>query len=328
MDGHPARRRVWSRGSGLTVGEYLEGWLATKAALRASSRAAYRRHIDLYLKPGLGHLNLAELCPEDIDVMFEEIQYRNARRGRKVGPTTLRRIYATLHSALNGAVLRGYLDRNPASVVELPPAHRGVRPTWSSDQVVHFLQTTADDPLHLAYRLLLVTGLRRGELAGLCWGDVDLDNGTLTVRTTLINVAGDLVTGPPKSRRGIRTIPLDSRTIAEFRRFKEKQGPHDPLAIGPVRVVFTDPHGHQMDPVYFSRHFATLRRRHGLPMITLHDLRHTSASLGLDSGESLLEVSRRLGHSSIAITADTYAHIPPATARASSDRLARRLDHT
>ena len=177
------------------------------------------------------------------------------------------------------------------------------------------------------YRLLILTGLRRGEAVGLQWGDLDLTAGRLTVRRQVTSVNGDLVVGPPKSKAGARTIALDATTLAGLRQHQRHAQLQHPPGAGAFlsTPVFNAVDGSPLQPAYVSRHFTTLIRRHGLPVIRLHDLRHTSASIGLAGGESLLEVSRRLGHSSITITADTYAHVTPATAHASAQRLADQL---
>jgi integrase len=177
--------------------------------------------------------------------------------------------------------------------------------------------------------LLLLGGLRRGEAVGLQWRDLDLDTGTLTVNRQVISFDGELIVGPPKSDAGHRTVPLDRATRDQLRlrqRRSRIRWAWEPDESFVSRFVFTRSDGGCYQPGYVSRHFTTLVNRHGLPRIRLHDLRHTSASLGLEGGESLLEVSRRLGHSSIGITADTYAHVSANTARESTERLAALID--
>ena len=181
----------------------------------------------------------------------------------------------------------------------------------------------------MLYRLLVLTGLRRGEAVGLRWSDLDLAGGTLTVHRQVVSVAGELIIGPPKSEAGRRTVALDQGTV-ELLRLRHRR---DRIAHWASTdedfddtLVFRRSDGQGIHPAYVSRHFTTLVTRHGLPPIRLHDLRHTSASIGLAGGESLLEVSRRLGHSSITITADTYSHVSPATAAESAKRLANLID--
>ena len=167
------------------------------------------------------------------------------------------------------------------------------------------------------FRLLLLGGLRRGEALGLRWRDVDLDNRLITVRQQIVQVGGELVINPPKSRRGLRTVSVDPTTLAS--------AGTPGLLRSAEGLVFSGTDGAPLSPALVSRRFERLVAELGLPRIRLHDLRHTSASLGLAAGESLVEVSRRLGHSSVAITGDIYSHLDPTLTRASADRLARLL---
>jgi len=138
------------------------------------------------------------------------------------------------------------------------------------------------------------------------WCDVDLERGLLRIEQSTVWVASTTVTGSPKSAAGVRTVAIDALTMRLLhwhgcqQRLERTQPPR---GTGRTDLVFTDPNGGALDPAYASRHFDRLVARHGLPRIRLHDLRHTSASMGLASGESLVEVSRRLGHSSITVTA-------------------------
>jgi integrase len=165
-------------------------------------------------------------------------------------------------------------------------------------------------------------------VVALRWSDVDLEAGLLRVEQSAVGVAGESVIGPPKSSSGIRTVAIDAETARRLSWHACRQRLEAHGATGAARnpeLVFTQADGTPLDPTYVSRHFDRLIRTHGLRRIRLHDLRHTSASLGLASGESLLEVSRRLGHSSISVTADIYSHISPEVARESAERRARHI---
>jgi integrase len=165
-------------------------------------------------------------------------------------------------------------------------------------------------------------------VVALRWVDVDLNQGSLRIERSAVVVSGRSVTGPTKSAAGARTVAIDDDTARRlhWHHCRQRLDALNPTASStPPDLVFTTVEGLPLDPAYVSRHFDQLVAQHGLPRIRLHDLRHTSASIGLASGESLLEVSRRLGHSSITVTADIYAHISPVVARESADRLARHV---
>jgi integrase len=309
----------------MTVGKYLPEWLEGKQALRPSTRASYDSHIRLYLVPYLGHIALAELRAEDIERMYREIMVRNSGRTRMVSPATTRRIHATLTSALSTAERRGLVQRNAAATVELARAPKASARAWTSAEFAKFLELVAEDRLHLLFLLLGMRGLRRGEVVGLRWRDVDLHARSLRIEQSAVSVNGQTVLGPPKSSSGVRTVAIDGQTAAKLHWHGCQQQLENRDRIGtPVlsELVFTDTEGGALDPTFVSRHFDRLVKKHGLPRIRLHDLRHTSASIGLASGETLLEVSRRLGHSSISVTADIYSHIAPLVASESAERLA------
>ena len=195
-----------------TVECYLRGWLAGKQSLRPSTRLAYQIHLDRYLVPHLGPLPLTGLRARHIEQMYRDIAGSDQGDGRPLSVATLRRIHATLTSALNTAVRRGELDRNPAATVELPPAARSRATAWSADELHRFLMLTQDDRLHLLYLLLGLVGLRRGEAVALRWCDLDLNQGLLCVERSAVQVRGVAVVGPPKSSAGARTVVLDDET--------------------------------------------------------------------------------------------------------------------
>jgi integrase len=312
----------------LTMATYLPAWLEGKQTLRPSTRLAYGTHLRLYLLPHLGHLRVGDVRAHHIEEMYRQIVVENKARERPVGTATLHRVHATLMSALNVAVRRGLLRRNPASTVELPTA-RPTRPKlWSLAQLVAFLDAITDDQLHPLYTLLALRGLRRGEALGLRWSDVDWQQRTINIRQQIVAVGTNVVVGPPKTHAGIRTIAI-SEDLARLLRDHKRRGGAERLHAGPgwtdSGLVFTRPDGTALPPAYVSRHFQRLAAAQGLPAIRLHDLRHLSATLGLASGESIKEVSARLGHSSIQITGDVYAQVAPEMAHASAERLAQHL---
>jgi integrase len=323
------RRSVVADDEPATVGGYLDAWLTAKQSLRDSTKQSYALHVRRYLTPHLGDLPLTELRPVHVERMYRLIVTGDGEdRGQPLSVATLRRIHATLTSALNTAVRRGLIERNPAATVELPPVRRPKVVTWTAEDLGRFLDATKQDRLHLLYLLLGLVGLRRGEVVALRWTDLDLNRGLLRIERAAVKVAGRAVIGPPKSASGERTVAVDDETCRRLQWHRARQRLETLRATGAIttpELVFTTPAGAPLDPTYVSRHFDRLITRHGLPRSRLHDLRHTSASIGLASGESLLEVSRRLGHSSISLTADTYSHISPLVAKESAERLAQQV---
>ena len=305
----------------ITVAEYLDGWLAAKQTIRATTRMSYQQHINDYLRPHLGRILLVNLRVGLIEDMYAAIRSQG-----NLSNSSIRRLHATLRGALNTAVRRNLIPVNPATHVELAPSTKHAVEVWSPTQVRQFLDANQDERLIALFHLLALRGLRRGEALGLRWEDLDLDQKVLRVAQQLVEVGTELVFGPPKTKTGTRTVSLDDTTVAVLRAHRARQSA-ERLAFGQGWIdnglVFTREDGTPVRPNHATSHFPLMITKAGLPKIRLHDLRHTSASLGLQSGESLKEVSDRLGHSSIVITADTYAHIAPELAQESADRVAR-----
>lgn len=306
-----------------TVSQYLNRWLSSRRALRATTVRCYESHIRLHLNPHLGHLPLKGLTHAHVDVMYDDL----FAVGR-LSTASVTRVHATLMSALNAAVRAGLIDRNPAALVELPRAVRREHTVWEPSELMTFLDANIDDPHHALFALLGLRGLRRGEALALRWADIDLDAKQLKVTRQLSHYRGVVTFGPRKSNAGNRVVAIDewlARILYLHGCQQRLTGKINDWTPDDHSLVFTDEQGDPLNPIGVTRHFDHLVRESGLPRIRLHDLRHTSATIGLASGESLLEVSRRLGHSSIGITADLYSEVSTEAAKAAADRMATYL---
>lgn len=310
----------------LTVQEYLETWLTSKHALKPTTMALYTEFTTNYLVPHLGQIRLLELRAHHLDPMYANITV--GVRGRPLSPSTIRRIHGVLRSALNTAVKRRLIPYNPAEHIELAPENPKRPKPWTPEQSQAFLHHIAQDRLANLYHLMLVTGMRRGETVGLRWEDVDLDGECLFVIQQITDVNGRSMVSTPKTRRGQRLIPIDAETVAMLRRQRETQN-LERVAWGPAwneaGLIFTREDGRPLRPEYATRHFQALALKAGLPVIRLHDLRHTNASLALSAGVDLKVVSERLGHSQLAITADLYTHVNRGLGKAAAEQIARAL---
>jgi len=335
-------------GPGLATGEWLGRWLASRVSLRPSTRRGYAAHVRGYLVPYLGAIPLAALTAGDVQAMFTAIARDETALGRPVSAATLHRVHATLRAALNGAVRAGLIAVNPGRWPELPRATRprpqvwtpaltqrwereGWRPTvgvWTAAQTAEFLRQVRGHRLYALFHLVALRGLRRGEAAGLAWSDLDLDAGTLSVSGQLQQVGGRLAVAPPKSDAGRRVIALDRTTIAALREHKARQEAERDAAAGKwteTGYVFTTLVGKPVGPDRLTRLFRKLVTASGLPPVTLHGLRHGAATLALAAGTDLKVVQDQLGHSTIALTADTYTSVLPETASAAAERTAALL---
>ncbi len=304
----------------VTVGQYLETWLDGKHALKPKTVSLYRDMTTNYLIPNLGQVRLLELRAHHLDRMY--VNVASGRRGRLLSPSTIRRIHAVLRSALNTAVKRRLIPYSPAEHIELAPENPKRPKPWTAAQCWDFLERITDDRLADLYRLILVTGMRRGEAIGLRWEDVDLDHTCLCIVQQITEVRGKSVVGTPKTKRGTRVVPIDASTATMLSRRKAAQD-LERIAWGQAwnatGLVFTREDGRPLRPEYATRHFQALAQTAGLPTIRLHDLRHVNASLALAAGVQMKVVSERLGHSQISVTADLYTHVVETVARAAAD---------
>ncbi len=315
--------------SSTTVGEYLETWLQAKHSLKPTTVSLYGDLTKNYLVPHLGKIRLLDLRAHHLDRMYSATTVGKA--GRPLSASTIRRIHGVLRSALNTAVKRRLIPYNPANHIELAAeSHRRAKP-WTAEECQEFLAKCADDRLTDLYRLMIVTGLRRGETVGLRWEDVDLDDECLFVIQQITDVNGHSIVSSPKTKRGQRLVQLDPDTVETLRRHREAQE-LERLAWGAAwnddGMVFTREDGRALRPEYVTRHFQELTKKVRLRAIRVHDLRHTSASLALAAGVDLKVVSERLGHSQLAITADLYTHVNRKLGKAAAQQIADVLRPT
>ncbi len=302
----------------VTVASYLtERWLPTKRAqLRASTFDSYRRTIDRHVIPAIGRIPLQKLTPEDLDSLYAKLA-EGAEGRRGLAPKTIHSIHEMLHKALSDAERKGTVTRNVAALADPPKrasASKHPMRVWDAEQLRTFLDGIGDHRLHPAYYLAANTGMRRGEILGLRWRDVDLDARRLSIHQAVISVAYALQIADVKTGTSRRTIDLDPRTSAVLRSWRKRQL-EERLALGEAHqdhgLVFARPEGTPIHPDLFSKTFDRLVARSGLPAIRLHDLRHGHASLLLKSRVPVKVVSERLGHATPAFTMTVYQHVLP-----------------
>ena len=313
-----------------TAAEFLDEWLkAVRSTIRHSTWDSYRSNVEAHIVPRLGAIPLRHLGPERLNAFYAELLEDGRSDGEGgLSTRTVRYVHMILRRALKDAVRWGKLARNPADLAD-PPRPKGTQMlVWTSEQVRSFLGHVEEDRLFACYLLAATTGMRRGELLGLRWEDIDLEAGRLQVRATRVVVDKDVVESEPKTRRSRRSISLDAGTVAALRSHRASQL-SERLAWGPgyqdSGLVFTREDGAPIHPQSLSWSFRHRVKRAGLPLIRFHDLRHTYATLALSAGVHPKIVSERLGHSSIAITLDTYSHVIPALAEQEANRVASMI---
>ncbi len=295
----------------LTLRQHLDQWHESGKATRAESTSRlYEGLIRLHIGPRIGHVRLVEVAPAHL----ANLQAQLERDG--LSPRRREQVHVLLHVALAQTVKWGQLLRNPLDSVDRPRAPRKPIKTWTREQSMAFLAAVAGDRLEALYVLALTTGMRRGELLGLQWSDLDLDRGNISVRRSVGLNGGKVVIGETKTGRG-RRIALSTLALSALKKIKRTG-----------QWIFATRVGTPFSPRNVTRHFFDVIEKLGeadppvnLPRIRFHDLRHTSATLLLESGTHPKIVQERLGHASIRITLDTYAHATPTMQTEAAERM-------
>jgi integrase len=294
-----------------TVGEFFTRWLpAIEHTVRPSTFASYAMNIRTHVVPALGGTVLQEIGPEALNAFYSKL----LKGG--LSPSTVAYIHVIVHSALDDAMRWGSVVRNVSTLAN-PPRRQSAKAAmraWTKEDVSGFLTSLEGDRLYPVFLLAATTGMRRGELLGLKWGDVDLEASRAALQETRIVINHLPTASKPKREDSRRSVPLAPETVAALRAWRARQA-EERLAGGPeyatTDFVFTEPKGEPLHPAAVSKAFLSRLRKAGLRRIRLHDVRHTFATLALQAGVPLKVVSEILGHKDITITANLYQHVTP-----------------
>lgn len=309
--------------SRVKFGQWLDEWLdgrEQRGDIKRTTLDNYRRYVEADIKPSaLGRLRLTDIKRADVRRFIDAL----IADGR--GATTVRRIIAVVQGALTAAMHDDIIAANPARSVRLPVVEAREFEPWSPEQMGVFLEYASRHRLGALFEIAVLTGLRRAELLGLRWRDVDLIRRELTVRTTRVQAAREIVENSPKTSSGRRVVELPDWAVGVLVAWQIAQEA-DRERCGTLwegtDYVFTYENGTPLRPQYVTRLFDTLRTGAGLPRLTLHGLRHWHLTTMIDVGAGIAVVSKRGGHSSISITSDIYLHRVPDAARLAAERVA------
>ncbi|MFJ6778416.1 tyrosine-type recombinase/integrase [Streptomyces yangpuensis] len=347
------RQGIPAATSTMALGDYLTYWLAAIAPnrLKPATLNSYEGLSRLYIRPALGKKRLNRLSPSDVRLFLATFKagclccMRGADAARakedrtccsvgrccKRSPSarTVQYVHAVLRSALQQAMREELIARNVAKIVETPTVKREEVHPLDAGEARLLLKTARPHRLYALWLLLVSTGLRRGEVLGLTWADVDLTGGQLRVRRNLQRIKRELLFGTPKTARSIRTVSLPRRCVDALKAHRDQQEKErkvagekwKPLAHQPNGLIFTTSTGRATDPRSLNRMLTILCAKAKVRRVRVHDLRHTCASLLLAQGVDARTIMETLGHSTITMTLDTYAHVMQTTLRAAADRM-------
>ena len=292
--------------SRMTLGDWMDIWLeeCAEPAIRPSTMKGYRHYAKDNIQPYLGHKQICKVTTADIQSLYRKLQKEGAIDGGPLAGTTVRRIHSVLHQALEVAVYRHLIVKNPCNDVTLPRKVTTVKTILNDTQLERFMEVIkADEHWHDFFYLEITTGLRQGELCGLMWTDFDEKKGTLTVRRTLHRKdGGGYYVGDTKTGAGRRIITLPPSTV-QLLSERKKKSISQWIFHNPIRPE---------DPVMPNsgyKRMKKLMKEAGLPNMRFHDLRHTFATHALTSGVDAKTLSGILGHTKTSFTLDTYTHV-------------------
>lgn len=293
-----------------TVGQWMDVWFENyvKIKVRPSSHQTYRGYIENHIKPNIGSIPLNKLTSLELQKLYKKLlgngrveRIESKKQPKGLSAKTVRNINQIIASALNLAIEHRLILTNPANACALPRLEHREMKTLPVEQLTSFLREAKESGVFEMYYIELATGLRRGELLGLKWSDIDLEHGSLRVQRQIARIDGEIVEAPLKTKNAYRTLPLSADAIDVLKAQKKK--------CGTSQYVFPSPTGGPISPDSILHMLHRVLKRAGLPKVRFHDLRHTFATLALQNGVDIKTVSGMLGHFSAGFTLDTYAHV-------------------
>lgn len=312
--------------NGLTVADFFTHWLADTIKVRTRPRTheAYSGLVRLHVIPTLGAIKLQQLSPLHVQKLLREKQEDG------LSANTVRRIRDVIRNGLSDALRWELVARNVAKQASTPRVAQREMVIWTVDEARTFLESIRQEPLEAAFVIALATGLRRGEIVGLRWQDIDLERQTLTVSGAVQRITGrGLVRSDPKTNGSRRTLPVAGLVIDAFRRRHTHQELQRAFAGERWRetgFVFTSQVGTAIDPRKLLTTFHALAARANVPVTRFHDQRHFFATAHLEDGTNIRIVQEALGHSAVTTTLAIYSHVTSQVHRRSAQRMGELLE--
>ncbi len=293
-----------------TTGQWMDVWFenCAKIKVRPSSHQTYRGYIDNHIKPNIGDVPLNKLSSLHLQKLYKKLlaggrveRVESKGQPKGLSAKTVRNINQVISSAMDFAKDQKFISSNPTDSCALPKLEHKEMKTLPVEQLTSFLREAKESGVFELYYIELATGLRRGELLGLKWEDIDLAQGSLRVQRQIARINGEVIEAPLKTKNAYRTLPLSADAVDVLREQRKKSGSNS--------YVFPSPAGGPISPDSVLHMLHRVLKRAGLAQVRFHDLRHTFATLALQNGVDIKTVSGMLGHYSAGFTLDTYTHV-------------------
>lgn len=301
--------------------KWLDEWLNEYCAdVKERTRNTYKSAIDTRIAPKLGAVRLCDLTTYHIQRFINDL----GKGEKPLSPKTIKNTHGVLHSALEKAKLLHCIRENPADACTLPRVEKPDIRYMAGDDLKRFLKAIRGHQFESMFLVALFTGMRQGELLGLCWDAVDLDNGIITIKRQLQLIDGSYHMTTTKSGKARKLTP--SSFVMDTLREQKKHQLLQRVAAGaawynPDGFVFTDAIGQHIARNTLYHNYKRVLEEAGLDKnLRFHDLRHSYAVFSMESGDNFKEIQEAMGHYSTSFTMDTYEHVSPHARKASSDR--------
>ena len=309
-----------------TVEMWMDEWFENvcKIKVRASSHQTYRGYIDHHIAPYIGDIPLEKLSTMDLQKLYRKLMTKGRverieaeKQSKGLSAKTVRNINQVISSAMDFAVAQKIISVNPCKAVALPKVEHKEMKTIPAEQLQAFLNEAKETGVYEMYYIELATGLRRGELLGLKWQDIDWKNGIIKVRRQIARADGEIVEAPLKTKNSYRAVTISQQAIEVLKAQKAKTNDE---------YVFASPNGGPISPDSVNNMLNRMLARAGIPKVRFHDLRHTFATIALQNGVDIKTVSGMLGHFSAGFTLDTYAHVTTSAQKEAAETMGNILN--
>ena len=318
--------------SDMKVGAWLTRWnQGRKSKLAFGTYRAYRIWIDNHINPEIGHIKLKDLTTRRVQKLLnDKLEDRGVEGKGGLAVNSVKHIYGTINAGLEQAVKEGLVNKNVAAAAEPPKKQEEEKlHTWTKEEVKLFLNAAKDHRYYLVFYIALNTGMRKGEILGLKWEDIDFKAKRISVNRQVYRTDEGLTLKRVKTKAGERVIPINDVMIQKLQKQKEQQETIAEMLnkeYNKYNLVNINSAGNPISPRNAYRLFKRLTKEIDVEQIRFHDLRHTFSTLFLQNGGNIKTLQQILGHASISTTMDTYSHVTDEMLNSATDNISSMFD--
>ena len=313
------------KNSNITVSEWMKTWMDVyiEPNVSPTTLSRYKGMIKRYIDPLIGHTQVQQLNTIAVQAWVNSLKISPAS-GKPMAAATIKHVYHVLKGAMDKAVHAGIIYRSPCEGIMLPKGQKKPAVIFNQQQIKQLIQVAKGTEMELVVDMELCLGLRRGELLGLQWGDIDWENNQIHIVRNRVIVDGKSLVKEPKTESSVRVLDAPEMLMRKLRVHRGKCL-ENRMRLGwnytVTDYIIVHPDGKPIYPEYISQLFTKLLEKAGLPKCRFHDLRHLCASIMLLQGVNVKVAQERLGHKDIQTTLNIYSHVLPSTARDAAEKI-------